>query len=94
MNTAQKLAAIAENQPKVYDKGKYDEWSDFWDIYQEKGNRNMYLYSFAGYAWRDDIFRPKYNMILRYSNVNMFHYSYLTDLKGLLEKRGVILDTS
>lgn len=94
MNTAEKLTAIAENQPKVYDKGKYDEWSYFWDIYQEKGTRGMYFYAFAGYAWEDNIFRPKYDMKLLYSNTNMFNYSCLTDLAELFEKQGVILDTS
>ena len=94
MNTAEKLTVIAQNQEKVYDKGKHDEWSYFWDVYQQKGARSMYHYAFAGYCWSDNIFCPKYDIKPSYSCAYMFHYSYLTDLAALFEKQGVILDTS
>ncbi len=94
MNTAEKLTAIAENQEKVYDKGRQDEWSDFWDIYQEKGNRSMYYYAFAGLGWNDKTFFPKYDIVPRYSAINMFNYAEITDLVRLLEEQGRVLDVS
>lgn len=38
-------------------RGYYDE---FWDAYQENGNRTNYSYAFSGVGWTNDILQPKH----------------------------------
>ena len=106
--SAQNEQTIAENQQKVYDAGyekglgdveqaKYDA---FWDFYQNNGNRRSYVHAFRGgdntttVQWNDTTFKPKYNIVVTGSAANMFANSNITDLKGILEERGLILDLS
>ena len=45
MSIAEKFEVIAD---AVYEKGKQDERSDFWDIYQKNGAQvSNYTYAFA-----------------------------------------------
>ena len=37
MSIAEKLTAIAENVPKVYEAGQKSEYDRFWDAYQNNG---------------------------------------------------------
>lgn len=87
-----------------YEKGQSDgyaegveagmdaEWNEFWGVFQQKGARLNYEYAFA-YGWDDDSFRPKYDIRPTHA-ANMFKGSKITDLKALLEERGITLDTS
>ena len=97
MSIADKLTTIAENEQKVYDKGVEDgrtqEWSDFWDYYQNNGKAQGYNYAFAGTTWVNDIFRPKHNFVCT-TTQQMFFQSAITDLAGLLDSRGLTFDTS
>lgn len=96
----EKLKKIAENEPKVYEAGreagKKAEYDAFWDVCQNNGKRNDYQYAFANVGWKDENFKPKYDMILKagYGGTNMFGMSYITDLSSALERQGVKLDTS
>lgn len=92
MNTAEKLAAIAENQKKVYEAGRQDEWSDFWDIYQSNGSRTNYQFGFCGFGWNNYTFKPKYDIKPQGSCIYTFRSATITDLRKLLNKSGVILD--
>ena len=74
----------------VKGSGGYDE---IWDAIQNFGNETQYSYKFMGEGWTDKVFRPKYN-ITPLGVYQTFHKSNITDLKGILEKQGVILDTS
>ncbi len=94
MSIAEKLTTIAENEQKVYDAGKKDEYDAFWDIVQEKGKRKNYQTSFAGYTWNDENFKPKYNIIPIGNMNNMFFETQITDLVKILEDCGIIFDTS
>ena len=98
------ITTIAENEQKVYDnghsdgysKGRTDEWSEFWDAFQDYGERTDYYYAFTsnvnGY-WNDKNFKPKYDM--QPTNMNRFmRRNGVTNLEEILEKQGVILDTS
>lgn len=42
------------------DTGGKSFYDDFWDNYQENGNRVDYAYGFAGYGWNDNYYKPKY----------------------------------
>ena len=41
MSIAEKLQQIAENEQNVYDAGKKAQYDEFWDNYQNKGNRTL-----------------------------------------------------
>lgn len=92
MSIAEKLATIAENEQRVYEAGKAQEWSDFWDIFQDNGTRTSYGGAFK--AWQQDCFKPKYNLVATGVAYAMFAESHLTDVAGALRECGVVLDTS
>ncbi len=65
----------------------------FWDALQDNGNRTDYDFAFGGIGWTDHTFAPKYDM--QPTNASyMFYKSGITDLKGLLDARGLTLDFS
>ena len=76
-----------------YDAGKLAEWSEFWDIYQDKGLRRNYSYAFSSQYWTDETFKPKYDI----QPINFgyaFNESHIVNLKSKLEEQNVKLDTS
>ena len=97
MNSAEKLVEIAENVPKVYEAGKKAEWSEFWDVVQQNGEKTNYSELFyKNYIFSEETFKPKYDM--HCTNANTMFYSwgrYLpTDLIKCFKRQGVVLDTS
>lgn len=94
MSIAEKLTAIAENEQKVFDAGKRAEYDAFWDAVQENGSRTNYQLAFSGCLWRNETFKPKYDM--RPNNAErMFHTTNIGgDLVEILENLGVVIDTS
>lgn len=60
MSIADKLTTIAENEQKVFEAGRTQEWSDFWDEMQLNGTRDDYRYRFRG--WADEMYKPKYDI--------------------------------
>ena len=73
--------------------GMQTEYDRFWDTYQDNGNRTNYSYGFAHTGWTNRTFKPKYDMALN-GAAQMFYYSRITDLVGILEKQGVVINTS
>jgi hypothetical protein len=96
MSIAENFEIIAD---AVYDKGRQDEWSKFWDVYQRNGNRTNYGEAFGAYSdqgqsyWDDTIYRPKYDMHIS-SLDRAYRGSKITDLKAIHESTGVEFDTS
>ena len=87
------LDGMAEAIPNVYDAGKKSQYDEFWDAYQDNGNRTDYQYAFA--RWRMGAFKPKYDIKPSNASVTMmFAYSQLTNIAQRLEDMGVVLDTS
>ncbi len=72
--------------------GKDKQYDEFWDAYQDNGNRTDYQYAFA--RWRMGAFKPKYDIKPKGAIIMMFAYSKLTDIAQHLEDMGVTLDTS
>ena len=101
MSIAEKLTAIAENLPKVYEAavkvGEKSGQDSFWDTFQKNGTtgaeRTDYQYAFYGRSWVDSIFTPTHD-IKPTTSKYMFAYNNLTNLRELLEKANVVLDTS
>ena len=89
---ADNLIQIAENQQKVFEAGKQAEYDNFWDSYQQNGNRKDYSMSFAKY-WTDETFNPKYDFILTNAS-SMFNNSTITTLASKLKEKGLKFDTS
>lgn len=76
------------------EQGRQAEWSDFWDVFQSKGNRTEWDYQFKGSYWNGDAFKPKYKMIVKTAG-NMFSGNYSSvkiDLRK--EALGVEVDFS
>lgn len=76
----------------LFEAGAKSEYDKFWDVYQEFGERRDYRVAFA-VGWDDTIFRPKYDMRPTRTS-QMFQYTRIVDLVGILERQGVVLDTS
>lgn len=103
MTIAEKLKKVADNEQKVFDSGvevggklgmqlQYDE---FWDGYQQNGNRTHYAYSFSGRGWNSNTFRPKYDIKPTESfSRGMAHTTIEGSLTEILNRCGVVLDTS
>lgn len=96
MSIADKLTTIAENEQKVYDKGRTDEWSDFWDIFQQNGQRVNYnnaFYDDEAVTWNDTNFKPKHSI-----KPTMLSGGFLglrvTDFAKVFEDRNIEFDTS
>ena len=91
MSIAEKLTTVAQNTASVYEAGeaagRQAESDRFWDMFQDFGKRTAYTHAFS-YAWDDDSFKPKYDILAKYA-ASMFRQSKITDLKGILEDRGV-----
>lgn len=99
MSIAEKLQTIAENEQRVYEAGKAQgetigrksQYDEFWDGFMDKGNRTQLQYAFA--FWSDDIFYPKYDLIVT-NGVGVFSTCKIVNLKQRLIDCGVVLDTS
>lgn len=95
MSIAEKLTTIAENTPKVYDKGKQDEYNTFWDSIYEKIERDRSTYHlFSGSAWNDTNFKPPRDIVLTQDARGLFRFNGIRNLKACLDDRGVKLDFS
>ena len=99
MSIADKLTAVAENMPAVYDSGKISALGDFydlfWDSYQQNGQRTAYTSAFRGGIWTKDSFKPKYDIIPQSRCEYMFYGSNIeASLPDILSQRNVTLDFS
>ena len=64
-----------------HENGLEDARHNFWDAFQENGNRKTYNYSFCG--WTDEYYNPKYPISLEGANSvgNTYNSSKITDTK-------------
>ena len=77
---------------EVYEAGKKAQQDEFWDSYQDYGQRQQCNGLFAGVGWSKANFKPKYSMNNVYSALNMFWNSQIGgDLAELLEELGIKL---
>lgn len=83
---------ISANYHKSY--GMQTEYDNFWDTYQNYGERTDYGNAFAGEGWTVENLKPKYNIIPT-STYMMFRASRLKiDLVEYLKDLGITLDFS
>lgn len=76
------------------EKGKTAERDEFWKNYQNEGNVMQGAYMFAHNGWDDHTFTPQYSLLKLVRCDNMFNTCGVTDLKGILERQGVVFDFS
>lgn len=85
-------ASVVDIVDSISDIKFYD---DFWDNYQEKGNKADYSYAFNGKGWNNVTFKPKYDIISTKSTTGMFNgCGYSGSLIELFENQGIVMDTS
>lgn len=86
------VSEMASGVDEVYEAGKKQEWSDFWDSYQRKGTKTDYKDAFNGSCWSIDIFKPKYDIQVLTSGQRTFQDSKMViDLRELLKELDVSL---
>lgn len=96
MSVESKLQTIAENEQRVYDAGKKAQYDEFWDEFQQNGNRTDYYMAFAGLShtcWNEKTFNPKYTIRpnqLQY----IFYNKNLPDVYPVLKRNGITIDVS
>lgn len=61
MSMVDKILQIKEDYDNVYDKGDIDS---FWDIFQQNGERTDYTRAFQGNGWTNELFDPKYPILV------------------------------
>lgn len=93
MTIEDKLTAIANSVPLVYDAGKKAEYDSFWMQYQQGGKRTEYDFAFAGGGWNNTTFKPKYDIVVK-TQSHMFSDCSIKNLKGILDTLGINFDTS
>jgi hypothetical protein len=50
------------------EQGKKSQYDEFWDKYQDYGNRRDYMYgAFGGIGWTDETYKPKYQVKIKNS---------------------------
>lgn len=88
------IAELQQDATEAYEAGRKSQYDEFWDNYQDFGNRTHYDECFAGAGWTEKTFKPKYDivpssayMIFRQSNARIDLVKYLNNL-------GVKLDFS
>lgn len=93
-----RFGAIQTASDGGYDRGfaegKQAEYDRFWNAVQDYGNRTNYTYAFHYGSWNDVTFKPKYDLRPTGDASRMFESCIITDLKGILERQGVVLDLS
>lgn len=75
------------------EQGKKSQYDEFWDNFQDNGERTDYEVAFRKSGWNDVTFNPKHN--IRPTNAtSMFQSCDIVDLEGILSRNGVVLDFS
>ena len=83
MNVADKLTAIAENVPNVYEAGKDKMLHDMWEALQKGGKRTDYNNAFRETSIADEMFKPLYDMQPTTAYHMFFGNDGITDLKNI-----------
>ena len=95
-----KVSDMASGVNEVYEAGKQKEWNDFWDSFQNYGNRTNYAYAFYNneysgwFQWNKDTIKPKYDLIPTNANRMFYSVKNIVDLGEHLKEFGVKLDLS
>lgn len=87
---------LRKNIDAVYEAGKAaaggdSHYDEFWDNYQDNGERTNSECMFGGYGWTAETLKPKYGVTVKASQYMFAYCAYDGDLDDAFEKRGVPL---
>ena len=71
------IGEATQHYDRGYNDGENAEYGRFWDAYQGNGARGKYEAAFSGQYWNDEIFNPKYDLVVTKAN-SMFSESLIT----------------
>ena len=91
MSTAGKYC---DRDIQVTAKGSTGGNDQFWNAYQQNGQRENYEGGFAGKGWGAKTFKPRYDIVPVGSMYMCFRKTDIDDLVAILEKQGVVLNTA
>ena len=93
MTTAERIIQGKKDLDEVLDAGKEAESREKWNKHIDALNKLAFTYGFAGKGWNDETFTPFTDIIMPSGRNagNVFAYSGVTDLKGILESYGTKL---
>lgn len=94
MSISDKLTIAAEKIPLVYEAGQKSKYDQFWDAYQQNGNRTNYTCAFAGEGWTINIFKPKYNIAPTIASYLFYQNETLTDIPKFCQENHITIDFS
>ena len=94
MNTAERVLRGKKDLDDVLSSGRESGIREKWDKHIEALSNNAFTYGFAGKGWNDETFTPYTDIVMPTARNagQVFAYSGITDLKGILEKYGTTLD--
>ena len=93
--TKYKPSEMPSGLEEVFEAGKQAEYDAFWNVFQrEITDYTQSQLRFAGKGWNDATFSPKNNIVPLNSAYGLFWSSEIVDIKGILERNGVVLDLS
>lgn len=82
MSIAEKIKEAAAKVSEVYEAGRSAKEDEFWDMYQDNGERTSYEFAFSGERWNDETFKPKYTIKIA-AGTSAFYNSRITDLTNV-----------
>ena len=85
MDIAEKVLRQKKDFDDVYEAGRKAEYDAFWDVYQNNGSAKGYSYAFAGQAWKDAVYNPKYDIVINYTAAYMYYDTRITDTKIVID---------
>ena len=89
MSIEDKLTSIAENQEKVFEAGKAQDRSDFWDTYQDYGRQLNYKHMFANFFWTEERIK-QYKYPLCPNGVQINGYMMFADNNNIVDLTKVL----
>ena len=88
---------IPEKIDDVYDKGRQEQYDEFWTpylrVYSQNGGQAKRIFGSRG--WNDDTFRPPIGWRFNCTNAEgFFQENQVSDIKKILEERNVVFNFS
>ena len=95
---SEKETGREEGRYQGLEAGKREEYNNFWDAFQNYGNRKNYWYAFAdgdlsNRGWNNTTLKPKYDLILNNAELMFRGCGYEGSLTELLNRQGITIET-
>lgn len=89
------LSDIPKEIDTVFNEGRKAQNSDFWDAFQNDGDRTDYYAGFAGVGWTNELFKPKHSINPIGSAYGIFQKSMISgDLVEIAKEQNIEIDFS